>query len=304
MKLTFCLLWIVSLQSVIQAQEVNRPRIKSGTYYNHITKAGVKVAIAYPKDWDGCPADEQVKFWWRNWRWDANEDLKYAKATREIDASLKGGVTSLALAKRYQKEVSNDMWNPMKNYRWAYAAWLARKKPKTKQESDTILFPVIEQFEQVKFPGSYHYARIGFLANVYKQASPCLKRLGDRLLNKNPNDEDVKFYMIRVLANTFRPEDDKRALNYLESFRRQYPKNTYYVREAANLRRRFFNRQYPLDQKKADAAVTAFQDYIKVAPTSYEKRWAAAMIDDIKYNMNYWNRWGRKYWLSQHKAKG
>jgi hypothetical protein len=269
------------------------------------TKGGVRYVIYSPLDEFGSNMADQRRLWWVTEAWD-DDDKPYAAARRGIDMALRSGANPLTLVTKYQEELKSDPWNPRKVFPWAYASWLARKRVKTRDESNRIFNPVGERMAEVRFIGSYQYARMAFLAQAQTWPRFALKRVGEKLLQRDPSDQEVKLAMIRVLTagkNTgkgskkiYDPRDDQLALSYANDFRRRYPQEIKYDYLYADTLQYLYIRQYPLERQKGDAAIAAFQRVLRKNPDNLYRMAAMAHIADIKRQQKDWQMWGLRNW--------
>lgn len=258
------------------------------TPYQILTRGGASVTLHYPVDKDGNSLDDQRLYWWRDLPWKKDDQI-YSRARNEIDLAVKRGVKPQTLSRRYQAQRKSNPWNGPIVFKWAYSSWLAQKAAKSREHAYQIFMPVHAAIPEVKFAESYQYARMAFLAVAYRAPRPCAKALGERLLRRDPKDEDVKFYMIRMLLTRQKSSDDARALSYLAYFRKKYPGNLTYHREYAHSLQYLWARQYPRDRKKALAAVGALKQYLQKVKDAKERERVLLRIKDIEYQQKRWD---------------
>ncbi len=268
------------------------------------TKGGVRYIVYTPVDDFGTYSTQQTYYWWVGEPWDG-DDKPYADTRKAIDVTVRAGTKPSVLMARYKAQLASDPWNPRKVYPWAYAALLARKIAPDGNAQHNIIRPVADYMSEVPFPHSYQYARVMFLAQGLSKVSYSLRYVGDRLLQRNPHDNEVKFAMIFPLLNgksdgaiyTHNPADDARALAYARNLHKAYPINEGYAWQYAEAVAYLWERpEKPRDLNKAKQGIAAFQQYLREYPNTKFRAAALAKIAWIKQRQHDWVTWERAVW--------
>ena len=128
---------------------------------------------------------------WANEAW-TGDDTPYQSIELEVDKSL---ITSWSISDLLQQASTQAQQKPVASkalFRWAYLArQVVRAQPKT-----YFSYPAIQMISVVlahgNSPKTYSYARLRFLVS---DQNPAFTELGERLLQRDPNDNSVKYYL-------------------------------------------------------------------------------------------------------------
>jgi hypothetical protein len=90
-------------------------------------------------------------------------------------------------------------------------------------EKTRLFGKVANVLEKPKFPRTYEYARLRFLAETITLPQGSFKNLGRRLLQHNLRDWDVKYSMVSVLTAGLVPPEKQEALGYTRDLARLDP---------------------------------------------------------------------------------
>lgn len=183
-------------------------------------KSGLKES---PRD-VGLPVHSSVMWLWTQERW-TGDDHPYLEIRREIDAAIAGGGNLQVLLQAYQTQAHQKPTDPQAQFRWGYLAYrMAITKPHS-VDKDQILSYAGAALEDAPSPHAYEYSRLRFLAREHVLISSHLKSLGERLIERNPKDEEARYALIHVLSDTFYPPKTAAALTNADYLLREHPKN-------------------------------------------------------------------------------
>jgi hypothetical protein len=124
----------------------------------------------------------------------------------------------------------------------------------------------------VASPHAYEFARLRFLMEAWGAPFPQLEKLGQRLVHRNPQDYDVKYYLVQVLCTVPTPEAKQQALGYVREFMRANPKKiSYWLNLGAVYN---FSWYQSRGKNRADGknAIAAYRKYLQLAPADDKKR--------------------------------
>ena len=251
---------------------------KCATQFVNIVHLDLSSAVNLPKQtllvaqsWD-----------WTTQEWTGN-DKPYQRIRAEIDQSLAIGKDSQKLIEQ-QKEIAQKYPNnPQAQFAWGYATYTSLPQWTSSYE-EWAHNPITDAIASLPATNCYNYARLRFLlpldyfntneAQIVANAH-LVDALGQRLLQHNPNDLDVKYKLIDVDVSILgrSPTDlavKNRALLYSQEMIQAKPQLSRYRTLPASIYVTCWaHTNNPAD---ARAGIASYEDYLRIAPPDEEFR--------------------------------
>lgn len=216
----------------------------------------------------------QERWGWVNEQW-TGDDRPFQKIGVDITASLKGGQNSSELAAKYRVKAIASPNDPKAVYAWAYAVQAYTDAIPNSTQSRMMWFRVREALDKPPSPHAYTYDRLRFLLAYDKTH---IISLGERLLERNPTDEHIKFQLIYAYISNFgsapltsegaAAKFKTRALQLTNDLIKAKPKDSDYRAALGNIYVASLDRHYRdkhYNREDAVKALAAWQDYQRIA---------------------------------------
>ncbi len=209
-------------------------------------------------------------FWpWANEEW-KRSDTDFVRIRREVDAFLQGTASlpnrkDLVLA-RLKQLTQNAQENPHSSqalFRLAYTTYQGRKLDVRPDANGRDIYEMYGPLESAHPGGSYQYDRMIYIIFSCITDSKPTKPLGKRLLKRNPEDIEVKYFLTRVLS-TGTPEEQALALTYAQQFQRQHPERPRAQSLLGLVYEDRWNRRHKAED--VDKAIVAYRKYLSMIP--------------------------------------
>jgi len=230
---------------------------------------------------------------WKDWAWASKkwlgDDKPYQQIRADIDNAIARGQDSTSLTADYKKAARQNPGDPQAQFRWGYAAWESMKTLHQESDKWRIFAGVPEALAETNFPDTYNYARLRFLAEAWRNRTFKLKSAGEKLLNHNPNDYDVKYQQVGILDMTLTPPEEKQALVYIQDLMRVKPDRPNPYSLLGGVHMDAYDKYHHLED--GQQAIAAYQEYIRLAlpDDDYSKsvvRMIAALKDQIAWQQS------------------
>jgi hypothetical protein len=240
---------------------------------------------------------------WTKEKWDGNEKM-YRDMRLAIDKQIKQGANPIELARQYQKQARSWTDSPGQ-YRWAYAAYEAARKRGFPERDEALKGISMEDIRQALDQAAdeeasarnYEYARLRFLAFARVWPESRLAPMGERLLRRNPEDYEVRYWTIQVQSPTTDP-DGKVMLSHVNWILKNMPSNPmghYLLGEAYS---RIWMSTW--DKNDSDKAIAAYNSYFQRVPQDHRYRKSAERrIKLIHTSQTFWAK--RPEIVARHK---
>lgn len=218
--------------------------------------------------------DLHTYYTWLNAPWTGN-DQPYQRLRSDIDQAISQGVNPFDLLKQRQKELDKTPGNFQTQFAYYCTAYQAVTWPKRADDRgfDVLLLGnLFIAILRAPHPHTYNYARLAFLCGQYNFNAPNRKAIGLRLVQRDPNDYDAKYYTASILVSSPLPSDHALALNYADNLVTNYPRLpsphglAAYVHYQSWLRTK--------NKQDATEAISQYQQYLRLVPAkaSYRKQ--------------------------------
>lgn len=193
------------------------------------------------------------------------DNRPYRQSRTETDKVSSNPSSLDSIAKRLESDVEKNPSDPKREYQWAYATYKSAIVSNPRDENKLILSR--DALQRANPPHSYDYTRLRFLIEATLFVGPQYNNfiaVGKRLMQRDPNDVEVKYQMVKILGDSPRLTDQNMAVAYAESMVHQHPERGNYH---ANLAGAFLSR-WLLFRNHSDAenAVAEYQRYLTIAP--------------------------------------
>ncbi len=219
---------------------------------------------------------------WTEEVWTGNE-APYTKIRLEIENLNNANQKLPAMIEETGDKAQKDVNNSLLGYRWAYLCYKAATLDLKEGESQ---LPLASRAISISVsPKVYEYSRLRFLINVRSFPSSQFRSLGERLVKRDPNDYDVKFYMLKLLTPGLSTEDKKLAVGYAQDLIRMWPNST----SAHSGLGGVYYRSWLVSKSKSDAdnAIQAYEKYLQIAPPNHEfRKQAQSLIAKMRTTKN------------------
>ncbi len=212
------------------------------------------------------------------WAWTTEEwkgdDRPYARIRTDVDNTVAQGQLTEAVIERYWTEREKNRQDPERLFRWVYAVYKAEQ---THPPIHFKQFPGPGAFMyDFSSPPSYEFTRIRFLIDAQYGGEPELVAVGKRLLRRNPKDYDVQYYLVEAFKPWKSEAEKQEALSYAQDLIRKNPnKPSAYGALGDVYHACWVVKRQPTDAEKA---ITAYEQYLRLAPLNYESRPATEKI--------------------------
>lgn len=210
--------------------------------------------------------DLQIYYSWINAPWTDN-DQPYQRIRLNIDQAISQGANPFVLVKQRQKELEKAPQDFQAQFAYYHTAYQAVTWPKRADDRgfDVLLLGNLSTaIIRAPHPHTYNYVRLEFLCGQYNFNNPKLKAVGLRLVHRDPNDYDVKYYTNNILVVSPSPADHAIALKYANDLVKNYPKMASPHAMAGYIHYQSWLRTK--NKQEADEAVSQYQQYLRLAP--------------------------------------
>lgn len=170
----------------------------------------------------------------RNQRWQTEKwtgsDQPFQQEEQEIEKSLAEGKATAELLDQYQAQAIQHPYDPTAQYGWGYLAlkWVEGINANGR---DPVYLERVRRLEEAilgmtftRQPHSYLFSRLLFLAHLEYGRSSDFAVIGQRLLDRNSEDDQVRKKMIDIDEGFYPPKTQK-ALDSLRYLYRKTPES-------------------------------------------------------------------------------
>jgi len=198
---------------------------------------------------------------WLSEPW-TNNDRQFASARLGIQKLVKNGFDPSALAKKYAVIAQKNPANSLLIFRWGLATDYAAHDQNIVWEPPYYRQLLLDM-AAVQSPHSREFARMRFLIESRFTGETYLKKVGERLLQRDPNDTAVKIAMFPVLNVLTNPDDSNVALRYANDLIVANPRNPVAYRKLGDV---YYLISIRTNTKQdSQKAIKAYQLYLKYA---------------------------------------
>lgn len=159
------------------------------------------------------------------WAWTKvalnGNNAAYQKARGQIDTAASQGRPLPALLLKYRSAAMAVPGDPLALFRWAYAAYLCASQQPTAAGIKAAIGGLSDGRYSVQPVTAYDFNRVRFLIATLSDPNPALADLGRRLLDVNPDDEQVEYALAGILMDTYSPPKTIEALGLAEDLIRR-----------------------------------------------------------------------------------
>lgn len=249
--------------------------------------------------------DVYTHYLWTRDKFDG-DDAPFLRIRRNIDRMIAAGKSRTALAAAFKKSAQKADHDVQAQFRWAYAAWRAFVVEQDGRKRDELMCCVFDAtgvYRHTNFkatnaalPNSYQYARLRLLIAMN---SPRWKnnvnwaKLGKRLLQRDPNDYEFKYFLTRTLVgDATNLPDSTLGTKYAGEIQKKFPKRASSYSLLGEAYRSQFN--WTFKSSFADKSILYYRKYLQMAPANAEfRKYAPAVIRGIEEDRKYMKSKGR-----------
>lgn len=213
-----------------------------------------------------CFSSAQPQFLWLAEHW-TSDDKPYQNIQHEIDKVAQQGQLTVNQIEHYRTQRQSDPQNPRTLFRWVYATYQAQQMHPPVRLTQV---PEPGAFQYVVSPQCYQYTRLRFLTNAEYAPEPQLVTVAKRLLQHEPDDYDVQYYLVKCYKPWMSDKQKHDALMYAQDLIQKMP-NKPSARAALG---DIYHACWVVkrDVEDGQKAVAAYQEYLKLAPENYAGR--------------------------------
>ena len=205
------------------------------------------------------------------WNWAregwTGDNRPYHRVRTEVNRAISQGQKFVKLMTKY-KLLAQKSSKPLDKFRWAYVTYQAAIKGSS--FSDKELLHVMKSLRNISSPKTYDYIRLRFLIESRAWPFRQLKKVGERLAERNPKDYEVKYYLVKILNPGRYLSERQEALRYSRDLIRIAPK-----RLSAHTALGFTYFKIWLVTKNkddGDKSIAAYRKYLELAPSNHNFR--------------------------------
>lgn len=222
-------------------------------------------SMARPGDRSGKPLVViPLSLSWTTEPW-MSDDRPYQAIRADIDSLVAKNKLTSALLEQYRREAAPKYTDPQALFRYAYAGYqMQRTHP-------VIYSPYYgDIFYHAPSPHTYNYTRLRFLSSARFHEEPQLVALGKRLLQRNPNDREVRYWLVQCYRPGLSEDEKKEALAQAQDYLHRYPGTPAAYSALASV---YFS-AWMIKRNRDDGqkAIAAFQEYLRLGAPSPEWR--------------------------------
>ena len=152
-------------------------------------------------------AQSQEDLSWTTERWQRKDVYESLRSQLNTEISRSKSYNSLVQKYRFRSEQRRQ--DPNAFFKFAYANF--RYAQQTQKKDERQFRNILQRFSQYPPQGSYEFTRLRFIYEALNFATPKLRIVGIRLLDRNTRDLDVNYHIINTL-NIARADDHQLAL--------------------------------------------------------------------------------------------
>jgi len=158
---------------------------------------------------------------WTQQAWTTKDDISLHLLRQDLDEKYGYGKADIPLeaVNKYKQAFFRASKQRSKLFQWGYAAYLLQTEDQF-HPSDPML---LKELEATRPPLSYEFIRMRYLLDVSQfRNNDYMVALGERLAKADPNDCDVRYYLVPgIRVNT--PERKRKSLLYAKDLVRISP---------------------------------------------------------------------------------
>lgn len=233
---------------------------------------------------DQLPEWRRRELLWTQQPW-TGDDRPYVRIRQTIDKAVASGQDVDTVIARYRPAAMSKPQDARAVFGWAYAAWNARKRFfNSEEQSRRIALPSYALL-RAPFPRTYQFARLLFLTQARDSAyGQFLIGVGDKLLRRNPQDDEVKLYLAKSLAYLGDAAKRQRSLRLTRELIAHDGRRANYYSLLGGI----YFQTWEATKRRADAnsSIAAYQHYLQLAPASDDWRPRAHMFISLLQKNN------------------
>ena len=207
--------------------------------------------------------DNSSRWQWMEENWN-DDEAAYQKLRAAIEKNKQEGKLTSEVIERYRLLHEKKQTNPIALYQWGYASFEATQTNPSIFQAQ-LVSP--KAFEEAPSPHTYEYDRLRFLVWAHYSPHARFQTIGERLLRHTPNDNDLKYYLIQCYEPEHSEQEKQKAVTLAQSLIDSAPHRPGAYSALAGI----YFRLWMVNHQAEDAnkAVSAYQDYLRIAPKNY-----------------------------------
>lgn len=208
------------------------------------------------------PSPSTTPFPWATEVWSANDE-PFRAAKIEVDRELKTARNRDAVVQKYKGLADPRPRQALAVFRWAYASYQVAE---TKRPFDSYyMWEPYQALQGTASPTAYEYARMRFLIEGFfydRYTHLSVKKLGQRLLKRDPKDYRVKVALCEVLSYGGTLAERREGVKLATELVKANPKSVVRHGRLGNLYYALWmGSQLTSDRK---AAIAAYKEFLKL----------------------------------------
>ncbi len=271
----------LSLLGLVHAAAISAPSSNHDSEYSASTNYDLAKNLAKIKK---IVYAQRHDFDWTREAWTA-DDHPYLLVQNNVDNAIAQGQKPETLLVQYRGEALVHPDDTKALFRWGYAAYRDASQVEVAPSQAYLRFETpgsrnsVQGLMMKKYVPSYQYARLLFLLLNFNAPDSRTGDLGERLLQRSPNDKQVEYDMLIFRSWDSRPAVKQQAQLEAEQLAQQGSAEGYWVLAGIYLRMftisKFPHADKARTQPIANKAVAALRRYVQLTPPQSGKRKAA-----------------------------
>ena len=174
------------------------------------------------------------KWAWASEGW-TGDDRPFRDVRNDIDTRIKQGESAEALLQKAKSQAKIFPTDPTAQFRWGYAAYKAALEVYQEGAWYEKMRGVSKALASTASPHAYEYSRLRFIIACEQLPTQQLLKIGERLVERDPKDYDVKYQVVSLIAWSGAPDAKERALSYANELVSAKPNMACYHSAAASV---------------------------------------------------------------------
>lgn len=249
---------------------------------------GVQAQTAIPRSRNSFPVQAKSHYAWVSEKWSGDE-IPYKQFRISVDNAVQQGQSPAKLAEKYS-DGKQDRQHPLAVFRWAYPAYLAEKQKGFPERSQVMqdIRDYMQYATDFSPPHNYEYDHLRFLAITHNEPIMQLAIMGERLVQRNPEDYEVRYLWGECMSTSSEYARTKNSVDNARILVKTFPKDPIAQLLLAGIYGSFAGEKKYQDSKTLDQATVAYQEVLSLSKPGDKNYKAAQFYIDHMLTMKKW----------------